>query len=152
MVSARSEQINGEKTRINCPACGAEDTLAQTFIQVERLYVLYVIPVLSMSNNFVRCLSCEAKLSTKLPLEELPHFSSEALEEHLNYEVSFVFRFLAMISLPLSVFPLVGLVVALLALIGTWNRPGWPRTVSRISTVLASIVSLLLLAVFAFDL
>ena len=112
--------------------------------------MLYVIPVLSMSNNLVGCLLCAAKLSTKLPLEELPHFSSEELEEHLKYEVSFVFRLLAVISLPLSVFPLVGLVVALLALIGTCNRPpGWPRTVSRISTVLASIVSLLLLAVLA---
>jgi len=149
MLRVRSEFISGEKVRIHCPVCETEDTLAQTFTEREQLSMLYFLPLCSMSNNFVRCLSCRSKLFTRLPLEELTEYHPEDLEPHLSHQASFVFKFLAAISLLLFFMPIVGLILAIIALTGTWNRAGWPRTVSRISTVLSVLLSILFAVILA---
>ena len=51
-------------------------------------------------------------------------------------------RFLTFTSILLFFIPIMGLVLAVAALIANWNRPGWSRILSRISLVLSGVVTI----------
>jgi hypothetical protein len=74
-------------------------------------------------------------------LKDLTLNQSQELSEPRAHEVSFVFKFLAVVSLLLFFAPIVGLVLASVTVLGTFKSRTWPRTVGFLSLILSSLVS-----------
>jgi hypothetical protein len=101
--------------------------------------LLYFFPLGTVTNTYVACDDCGIKLQTQLRLEDLERLHDLQIDEFLSYSPSFVFRFLAITALLLCWAPILGTIVAIIALIGTYHFKGWPKNFS-FTALLISLV------------
>lgn len=141
LLTVHAEETPGPAIPIQCPKCGVETAMGFSRERVETLRLLGLIPLLKLRNTFVDCGECEAKLRSRLGIEELAKYQGAPISQFLSYDVSFVFKFLAITSLILSLVPMVGLGLAVLTLLGTFRTRGWPRTLGIVSLIVSAIVS-----------
>ena len=141
LISVKSESQPGPEFDIDCPKCGATQVPAASFTQRDRMSLFYLIPILTQTNAFLRCTSCNKKLLSKVSIEELSE-QPERVSEYLSSEVSFVVKFLAIASIVMSIFPVVNFAMVLLAFLLTMKSGGWPKTASKIGFVLSCLVTL----------
>jgi hypothetical protein len=139
----------GPSVRFTCPKCGAAAIEGSSYELHETLKALHLLPLYTARNTYVVCGHCQARLSSRLTLDELFQHCSADLSPYVSYEVSFVFKFLAITALLLSWAPLVGLVLALIAVAGTFRVRGWPRTLALVSVVASFAIPLLLVVLAA---
>ena len=108
--------------------------------------LVHLLPLFKLHNTYIVCDVCGTKLHTRLELNDLERMHGLQIDEFLSYSPSFVFKFLAITSLLICWAPVVGLIVAAIAMVGTRRFKGWPKTVSTIALVI-SIVPTVFLAV-----
>jgi hypothetical protein len=147
-LTTKSEQVSGPDVVIDCPNCGDRETLASSYELRERLCILFVIPVLFLRNTFVHCRTCNTRLTSGLTIGELEQHSSGNVSLFLSNPVPFIAKVIAIVALLVVWAPLVGLVMAILAMAVTRGRSGWPRVVAVIAFVLSGLLNFALLVLF----
>lgn len=143
-LSVESQAVDGPEIEIDCPACGAQRTLATSQRVTEKLRLLHFIPLLTMRHNYVWCKACQKKLVSSLDVEELAHRSPTDISAHLSGDVSLVAKFMAIVGVVLFIVPIVGVLLALIAFLLSRNSPGWVRTTSIVGLVLGGLATALL--------
>jgi hypothetical protein len=137
-----SERIAGPDVRINCRACGRENTPAKT-VQVKESAGYLHVQILHARETRVKCKKCGVYRLTRLTLDELADYSAHELEAHLWDPTAAKVKLVAIAGLLLFCFPFIGLVMSLLAFIFSFRSGGWPKVVSLIGTVLSLVISAL---------
>lgn len=148
-INAESVTTAGPVVRINCPKCNAKSVPAETFEQVDDLLLFYFIPMGRMRNTFVRCSKCKKQSISRVRTDEIQNYSAEALEPYLVARVPLICQFLAVASVLLFFFPIVGLAMGVIAVLANLKTAGWPKIVSWIGgglSVIASIGYVIILA------
>ena len=147
-ITTHREQTPGPELKINCPQCGASETPATSYELRDQLKLLCVIPF-TLTNTYVSCSACSAALTSRLSIDELRTHSPSDISHFPSYEISFVVKFLAILSLLLSIAPLVGFVLAILTVVLSRESGGWPRTIGIIALVLSGMVTIPLVILLA---
>lgn len=141
LLVAKTRKEPGPALTICCPKCGADGVDAVAYRQVDDLCAFYFLKLFTISNTFVECSACRAKLRSSIDLDELGAYGQEELSQFLSHDVSFVVKFLAIASLVLCITPIVGAVLALIAVLLTLKTTGWTRTVSQVALALSTVVT-----------
>src|SRR5262249_46168466 len=132
---------DGAEIQINCPACEARGVAASTYVQIERVR-FFGIPV-HRRTSWVVCSQCQKHLLSSADVKDLPGLSEEERNRVIAPYTSFVSRALAVLALLLGWIPLVGFVVAGIAVLLN-RRPGLWRRISRIGLAINLVVSAVL--------
>lgn len=141
LLVAKTRKEPGPSLAIRCPKCGADGVSAAAYRQVDDLCAFHFLKLLTIRNTFVECSACRAKLRSSIDLDELGAYRHGELNQFLSHDVSFVVKFLTVASLVLCIAPIVGAVLALLAVLLTLKSIGWTRTVSRVALVLSTLIT-----------
>ena len=141
LYGIQTEQTPGPSVQIDCGKCGNSGTVGRAYDQVETFKLLHLIPVLRLRNTFVTCESCGAQLRSRLTCLELLNRQGDDLREFISYEVSFVVKFMAVISILLCVIPVLGLVLSLITVCLTVRSRGWPWILGTIALVVSSVTT-----------
>ncbi len=140
--SVQYEHRPGPSVRIDCAKCGGTDVAGKAHGRSETLRLLGAVPILKIRNTFVTCGSCGAQLRSRLSCEESASLEGADLRPFISYEVSFVVKFLAIASILLCVFPLLGFLLALTAVCCTVKAQGWPKALGFIALVVSSLITI----------
>lgn len=151
LSSARSRETSGPDIIIDCYHCGAENVKARTYELDTVHYIFGIIPGSPVVSRHVQCCNCSKSYRVKASYQKLLDTPPFAMHSLLKKDISFVSLFLAVVCLPLSIFPIIGLTVALSAYFGTKKAGGWPRKISVIALVISSIITLLTTVILVVD-
>jgi hypothetical protein len=142
--SVRRETIPGASVLFCCPKCRKVSS-GDACRFVDTLMLVHLVPIFKLRNTYVVCRTCGTKLHTPLELDDLERMQGLQIDEFLTYSPSFVFKFLAVTSLLVCWAPIVGLIVAAIAVFGTRRFKGWPKNVSMVALVISVVVTTILL-------
>ena len=151
LITTKTQTIAGPTVSINCPLCKAASVPAESFEQIERLELFFVIPLFRLRNTFVRCTACGRQLIATVTTEEIANYSAEALSHYLVGRVSLVGKFLALASVVLCWVPIVGLVLGIVGILVNLRTVGWPRTLSWIGTGLSALLTMAAFVMMAME-
>jgi hypothetical protein len=135
---ARSHTEDGEEILINCPACGARQVKASTYAKMQRVRIAG-IPI-DQRTSWVVCSACRKHLLSLRDVNDLPCLSEDELGQVLSVYTSFISRSFAVLALILGWIPIVGLVIAVLAVLLNRRRSIW-RMFSWIGFVLGAVLT-----------
>jgi hypothetical protein len=134
----------GPAVMFACPRCGEPQTSGRSQELAETFLLLYVLPLFVMRNTYVTCDHCGATLTTRLRLADLDQQSGGDISPFLSHHVSFVLKFLTLVSLLLWWIPVLGSLFPVIVLVATRRSPGLLRTLAIISLALSFVPVLLL--------
>jgi hypothetical protein len=132
-----TESIPSGETRIHCPSCGQRDIVARIFAKRETAKAFLVIPFLRKTTWYVVCAGCGTELYSRLNADELSWRTPDDLADSIYVRVSLIRKTLALLSLVMGIFPLVGLAFGVIAVVANRKSRGWPRGVSYLGLGLA---------------
>jgi hypothetical protein len=141
----------GPEIRIDCPACGARDVVASTFDQQIKDKYYGLITLWVQRSSWVVCPECRIELYSKVDASSLSDKSIDELAELIYPRASFIKKSLAILALPFAVFPLLGQVMAIIAIIANWKSHGWPKTVSFVALGLSFFCFLVIAILIVLD-
>ena len=142
-VVTRTTTVEGPRLKLNCPNCEARGIAAGSADVTAKEFLFGVIPVTTNHWATITCGACQRSFRLRNPTSELAAMTPEQLSElaasrGMAYTGNLI-KFCILISVVLGIFPFVGLIFALIGLIGTHNR----RTKWRIAAWVGLIISLL---------
>ena len=149
LLNTRVQETPGPTVEINCPACQATSVSAESKLRVERLEVFYFLPVFQSRQTFVCCSACNKSLLSSVSIEEMERLSADELSAHLVTHVSFVHKFVAVLSLVLCILPVIGFGLGLIGVALNWRTVGWPKTLSCVGAVIGGLVTITLAVLMA---
>src|SRR5450631_3101764 len=118
-MKMRDETSNGMMIFIDCSACGREHVQGRAYH-----YDIYnEFGVLLQRTSWVECSQCKSQLISSVDANELLPLTKEQRNAVISVYVPLISRALAVISLLIGCFPIVGAVVALAAVVLN-RRPG----------------------------
>lgn len=144
LEGVQSRTTEGPALVLRCSVCDKQ-TSATSFQYGERLTLFHLIPLSPWTEtNYVRCDSCrQLFVAPGVSILELPSYDPETLGSLLIRRVGLVPTALAVLGLLFSPAPIIGFVLAGIALAVNWQRPRhWTRVISVVAFIMASIVSL----------
>ena len=123
---------------INCPRCGARGVPGLPYDYVERHHGIAV-----MKTTWVKCTACQSQLYSKVRANELYGRSPDELAGVIVYRApaALIRNFFAIAALVLGIFPMVGLAVAIPAVILNWRQARWAKIISLVGLVFAVLVT-----------
>jgi hypothetical protein len=150
MDSVQSRTIEGPELPFHCLACD-KGGQARSYQYGERVTLLHLVPLSPFTNtNYVQCRHCGETYVSPIPLSELPYLTTDELNRLLGRRVGLVPMFLAVVAFLFSPLPGIGLVLALISFFLNGFRPKhWTRLLSRIALAIASVCTVLMLALMA---
>jgi hypothetical protein len=143
--SVKRQRTPGPAVQFNCPKCGGVAVSGSSYELFDTLQVFHLVPLWNTRNTYISCSHCQAEMISRLNLDELHDYCDFDLTPYMSYDVSFVFKFLAVAALLLCWTPILGLVLAIIAVAGTFRVPGWPPTLALFSTLLSLVPTTLLI-------
>jgi hypothetical protein len=149
LITSSSTKTPGPTLSINCPACQSTAVPADSMQQVDRLDLFYLLPFFQLRNTFVTCSACKKQLISSIGINEMADLNAADLSDHLVNHVSFINKFVAILSLLLFWIPIVGVGLGLLAIALNWKTTGWTKTVSFVGAGLAALVLTVLFVLMA---
>jgi ABC-type sugar transport system permease subunit len=146
---AEVRRIPGPPVEFACPRCSSGPAAGSSYEQIDSAYLFFVIPFLRLHNTYVVCGNCSRRLATRMTLDDLRQCEGVDISRFVFHRVSFVAKTLSVLSLVLCLFPFLGMILAVLALAGTFKSPGVWRTIAIISLVISVVpASLVLLGIW----
>ncbi|MBI3823139.1 MAG: hypothetical protein HY289_10735 [Planctomycetes bacterium] len=122
-----NESPPGSNIFIDCPACGRNHVQARAYAY----QITNEVGIVVDQTFWVECLTCRAQLLSSAHPDDLMRMDKEARQAVITVYIPLVARALALLSLLVGCFPMVGGAVALLA-VSLNRRPGFWRTLSWI--------------------
>jgi hypothetical protein len=138
-IRQETERSRGPDVVIDCPACAERDVPAMTYDEHIRESVAGLIPVNNVHQTWVACSRCKATIRSRLPAADLGGKTPVELADLIYLDASFFQKCLAIIALVVAIFPIVGTVVAAIALFANRKFPIWSKTVSIVALGLSFI-------------
>lgn len=130
----------------DCPDCGAQNVRGMAFDLRETLRLNYRMPLWGWSTHWVRCSRCQTELHANCASKELQGCSPTDVNHHVRAYLPLPARVLAIISLATGWAPIVGVLVALVALAANFRTRGWPRWVSAGALLLSTAANIVFIA------
>jgi hypothetical protein len=139
---AKSKTHLGPIIKIHCPHCHKRDVDAYFGVVNETTTVAF-IPVEEVEYELVKCSSCGTRFETKSDFSEILKMTSDEIElqKILKYPFDFVSFSIAVIALLFGVFPVIGPVFALLAILLNRKSRRWIRYFAWSSLVVSLIIN-----------
>lgn len=78
LLVAKTRKEPGPALTIRCPKCGADGVAAVAYRQVDDLCAFYFLQLFTITNTFVECSACRAKLRSSVDLDELAEYPLES--------------------------------------------------------------------------
>ena len=129
---------------IDCPACGERQVEARPYHHD----IYNELGLLIDRTSWVECSRCKAQLHSRIDALELRALSVQERNAAISVYIPLVARALALISVLISVFPFVGIAVAVIALMAN-RRPGLWRTLSWLGVGISGLIHVLLFGCIA---
>jgi hypothetical protein len=126
----------GPDVVFDCPACGTAGAGATTYNNVET-----VLLVFRWRTSWLCCQECGATLQSSRDVRELGGLSPEELRGVVRPYVGLVNRLFAVLAVLWGLLPIVGLVLAVVAVAINRRPDGW-RTTSRVGLAIAVVAHL----------
>jgi hypothetical protein len=133
----------GPDVLINCPACGKQTVWASTHALQTRSWWFGIIPGLAVYSTWATCLECKEPLISRLPLTELSDKSPDELAALIYRPFRLLETFMALAAFIVAIFPIVGLVMAGLAVFANWKDRGWRKKLSMTALGISGLMHLL---------
>ncbi len=140
----RTTWFPGPSITIDCPYCLGAKIPSDTYDLVTEILFLGILPIQRVKSTRLVCSSCRTELESRVGAWDLSALDPEELATVIRPYVSFIQKSLALIALVFAIFPVIGTVMALVALLGNWKVRGWPKTLSWV----ALAISLAVIAAF----
>jgi len=125
----------------DCPQCHCQSR-GTAYDLRETISVSSRIPRWGWQSHWVRCAQCQTELSADCAAEDLAGASPMTVNEHVRAYVLFPRRVLALASMLLCWTPVVGVILAAIALAANLKTRAWPRWISLIALVLATGINI----------
>ncbi len=148
MLTAERTRTPGPAVLLNCRFCHSEQATAHTEQIIEVAKLSYVIPLGTSTFTEVTCDICERTRRLMRPLDDVQALDIETLSiEHAN-ATPIIIRVLCGIAIATVILPLVGPVLAVLAMhFSRGERTGW-RTLAITAFYFAMLQVLIFAAFF----
>ncbi|MEX2213881.1 MAG: hypothetical protein WD768_07125 [Phycisphaeraceae bacterium] len=137
----QNEPDVGEPVLINCPACGAKDIASVPSESVDYVKIAYLIPITKLRATTIRCGQCNADIACIAPMAELAGLDAAGIDPLLRFHPTPAARNWSLLGLVTSVIPILGLIIASIAIYHSRGTRGWPASVNMLSIILAVTVT-----------
>ena len=138
VLTTLTTKVPGTDIQFDCPACKAAKVTAHTEDRREKLKMFRLIPLMSKETTFVICTACQREFPARMKATELSQLVPEDVVRYIDETPPFLAKFLAITGALTCLLPLMGLVVAVPAIIVGRNHRGWVRNLS----ITAAVISL----------
>lgn len=133
LIHATSEKKLGPTIPLHCPGCLTENVDSQVYAMVDQVLFLFVVPLHTKSTLFISCPKCRRTFKPLIPLEDFSTFPVEARGRYLKEHISVFQVLLALAAFFICWIPVVGVVIAGIALLVNWQAMAWLRLLSGIA-------------------
>jgi hypothetical protein len=141
MHSVKTQILDSQELLIDCPKCATQDSVAVAYDEVSILQLFGFIPVFQKTNTWVKCESCNSRLYSTQQALILSRLTPSELKPYVRRHLSIVWKVLTIAALLLCFVPFLGLGVAALAFMGTYQHGGAWRTTAIVATGISVVVS-----------
>jgi hypothetical protein len=139
LLSAHYTEVQGPRADFTCPRCHQGPSPGFSYERTDTTLLLAVIPVLRTRNTYLICGNCRSRLVTRMTLDDLRQCVGVDISRFVFYRVSFILKALSVLSLLLCLFPVLGMILSAITLIGTFKSPGVWRTIAIISLIISIV-------------
>ncbi len=147
---ASHRENQGPTINIQCPHCGLHSPAASK--EVVDWFALFFIPCFRLRRTTLRCLNCGKTFALPVPIDQLSQIPPDTLNQMLEQAVpSTGASLLAVLALPASLIPIIGIAIATSALALTWKTPAWQKTLSATALVMSIFFTIFFLTFYKFD-
>jgi hypothetical protein len=141
LFSEVTEETRGPMIYFDCPGCRQQRAKGIPYERMTRVWFLHVFPIvpanLATKETSITCLQCGVLLGAELKLADLVGKTPEELIGRIYFRTTFLQKALAVIALFVAIFPMVGFVMSLIAVVANWQTRTWPKRISVIALVLS---------------
>lgn len=147
---ASRRENQGPAINIQCPHCGLHSPAASK--EVVDWFALFFIPCFRLRRTTLCCLNCGKTFALPVPIDQLSQIPPDALNQMLEQAVpSAGTSLLAVLALPASLIPIIGIAIAASALALTWKTPAWQKTLSATALVMSIFFTIFFLTFYKLD-
>jgi len=147
---AYRRENQGPAVNIQCPHCGLSSPAASK--EVIDWFSPFFIPCFRLRRTTLRCLNCGKTFTLPLPIDQLSQIPPDTLNQMLEQAVpSASTSLLAVLALPVSLIPIVGIAIAASALALARKTCGWQKTLSAIALVMSIFFTIFFLIFHELD-
>ncbi|HOT73909.1 MAG TPA: zinc ribbon domain-containing protein [Anaerohalosphaeraceae bacterium] len=147
---ASRRENQGPTIDIQCPHCGLLSPAVSK--EVIDWFALFFIPCFRLRRTKLCCLKCGKIFALPLPIDQLSQIPPDTLNQMLEQAVpSAGTSLLAVLALPASLIPIVGIAIAASALALAWKTCGWQKTFSAIALVMSIFFTIFFLIFHELD-
>jgi len=143
-LSESTIQRPGPDCVLNCPVCNGLDVTAFTFDLVTQTKAYFVVKMMKTTVTHVVCTACHTNFFARGPAARLADLTPDELAAVLRPPTTFIQKSLAVLALLVAIFPIVGLVMAVIAWVSNRKTRNWPGMVSKIALAISLLVSVIL--------
>src|SRR5438477_6920280 len=113
LIGVRRGQLSTGSLLIHCPACKAQNVVAETYTYAEQLVLFHFVPLAPRSSTYwLTCSRCRETLRSPLPASEFHDLPPEVIAEYIKHRVSPIKKLLAVLAIVFFFMPLLGLLLA----------------------------------------
>jgi hypothetical protein len=131
--------VPGPPAHFVCPKCQQGPAAGSSYERTDSTLLLAVFPLWRTRITYVVCGNCRSRLTTRMTLDDLRQCVGDDISRFVFYRVSFVFKTLSVLSFLLCLFPVLGTILSVITLIGTFRSPGVWRTIAIISLIISVV-------------
>ncbi len=135
LVHATSEKKLGPVIPVNCPSCLEENVDGQSYAMVDTVLLLMLIPMHTRATIYLSCPKCKRTFKPLIPLSEISDHPIAVRGQYLREHVSIIQILLGILAFFLCWIPVLGVVIAAIALLVNWQASTWLKVISTIATV-----------------
>lgn len=153
ILNTRRTEYTGPSVEIHCPRCKKRNATASTTAVLEQNRLFYFIPFFNAEFTRVQCDACKSKLRLIERVDNVAALDIDERSRRLASSTSLPAMVSAVLSIVLSVLPIVGVVMALVALALNLKSGTFWRNLSIVGLILSIAIpaAILGIALFAND-
>ncbi len=150
-LSTERTYTEGPDLTINCPSCCKQDIIFTTQETLEKSYLLFFIPLSNVKFLTVRCTNCQKKLSAYLSLDQIESMNDKGIEIKFLTSISLIIKSVIVIGACVAIFPIIGLLVNIIAFACVAKEKLKWRTTSILALVFSVLLAILCVFIVLFS-
>jgi len=144
LISSEVSKSAPVRIRFKCPVCEARDATGEAYDQAEQYKTLLVVPFRTERTTWVTCTSCKSVSQSEIPLAELVRQAPGEINRYIRRRLPAFLVILLFVGIPLSLFPIIGLIFSITMFVAGRKYGGWVRALAMIEIVLGVVMTLLM--------
>jgi len=127
LITTKWTYTEGPDLTFGCPRCSSDDVTAHTKETEERNSLFWLIPLFTTRYTQLTCSACGKSSKLVMPLDEVQGLDSAQITHQLQTSVSFLAKFCILVSIVLSVVPILSLVFGAIGFFTAPKATGWRK-------------------------